>query len=50
MPVIVTSPAEFDAWLTGDMETALTPQRPLPVEMLKAVAKDERKDENPGQA
>jgi putative SOS response-associated peptidase YedK len=44
MPVILTEPAEFDAWLEGDTESALKLQRPLPAERLSIVAKGERQD------
>lgn len=44
MPVMLTTPAEFDAWLTADMNEALKLQRLLPAERLMIVAKGERKD------
>ena len=42
MPVILTDPAEFDAWLEADVRTALELQRPLPAERLEIVALDQR--------
>jgi putative SOS response-associated peptidase YedK len=42
MPVILTEPAEFDAWLESDVESALRLQRPLPPEQLRVVALDQR--------
>jgi putative SOS response-associated peptidase YedK len=44
MPVMLTTPAEFDAWLLAEPDEALKLQRPLPEQMLKIVAKGERKD------
>jgi putative SOS response-associated peptidase YedK len=44
MPVMLTTAAEFDTWLSADVEEALDLQRPLPPERLKIVAKGERKD------
>jgi putative SOS response-associated peptidase YedK len=41
---MLTSAEEFDAWLSADVEKALTLQRPLPADRLKVVAKGERKD------
>jgi putative SOS response-associated peptidase YedK len=42
MPVILTEPAEFDAWLESDVEAALKLQRPPPAERLQVVALDQR--------
>ena len=33
MPVMLTEPAEWDAWLKADAETALKFQRPFPVDL-----------------
>jgi putative SOS response-associated peptidase YedK len=42
MPVILTDPAEFDAWLESDVESALELQRPLSADRLRVVALDQR--------
>ena len=42
MPVMLTTPANFDAWLSVETEEALNLQRPLPVEKIKIVAKGDR--------
>jgi putative SOS response-associated peptidase YedK len=42
MPVMLTTPANFDAWLSVETEEALNLQRPLPVEKMKIVAKGDR--------
>jgi putative SOS response-associated peptidase YedK len=42
MPVMLTEPAELDAWLEADVRTALELQRPLPAERLEIVALDQR--------
>jgi putative SOS response-associated peptidase YedK len=44
MPVILTTTEEFDLWLEGETVEALKLQRPLPVEMLKIVARGEKED------
>jgi putative SOS response-associated peptidase YedK len=44
MPVILTTPAEFDRWLEQDTLDALALQRPLPVDALRIVAKGEKED------
>jgi putative SOS response-associated peptidase YedK len=44
MPVMLTTPAECDAWLSAEPAEALKLQRPLPAEQLKIVAKGERED------
>lgn len=46
-PVTLTTPAEFDAWLSAGPEEALKLQRPLPAGRLKIVAKGERNDAAP---
>jgi putative SOS response-associated peptidase YedK len=45
MPVILTTPAEIEQWMTAPTEEVLKLQRPLPDGMLKIVATGERKDE-----
>jgi len=47
MPVILTTPAEFDRWLEADTVDALTLQRPLPDDALRIVAKGEKEDRSP---
>jgi hypothetical protein len=44
MPVILTTAAEVDRWLTADTANALALQVPLPIEALRIVAKGERED------
>jgi len=44
MPVMLTTAAEFDRWLSADVDQALALQRPLPAAKLEIVAKGERKD------
>ena len=44
MPVVLTEPAEWEAWLTGDFDTALKLQRPLPAERLAIIATRETSD------
>jgi putative SOS response-associated peptidase YedK len=44
MPVILTSEAEREAWMTAPAEEALKLQRPLPDEMLQIVATGEKED------
>ena len=44
MPVILTTPAEFDHWLEQDTLGALALQRPLPDDALRIVAKGEKED------
>lgn len=42
MPVLMTTPAKWDAWLSAEPAEALKLQRPLQVDQLKVVAKGER--------
>lgn len=44
MPVILTEPEEWEAWLTAPFEEAKALQRPLPNEVLEVVAEGERAD------
>ena len=44
MPVILTTPDEFDRWLEADTLDALALQRPLPADALRIVAKGEKED------
>jgi putative SOS response-associated peptidase YedK len=44
MPVILTSPDEFELWLEGETVEALKLQRPLPDAMLDIVARGEKED------
>jgi putative SOS response-associated peptidase YedK len=44
MPVILTDPAEIEAWLTAPPAEALKLQRPLPDGMLKIVATGVKED------
>jgi putative SOS response-associated peptidase YedK len=45
MPVILTSPEEYEIWLTAPVEEALKLQRPLPDDMLEIVAEGQRSDQ-----
>jgi len=45
MPVILTTPAEIETWMTAPADEALKLQRPLPNGSLLVVARGERKDE-----
>jgi putative SOS response-associated peptidase YedK len=47
MPVMLTEPSEFDAWLSAPVEEALQLQRPLPAERLRIVATAEKLDPAP---
>ena len=44
MPVILTTPEEYQAWLTASVPEALKLQRPLAEELLSIVAAGERQD------
>jgi putative SOS response-associated peptidase YedK len=45
MPVLLTTPEEWEVWLKAPADEALALQRPLPADMLQIVATGERKDE-----
>jgi putative SOS response-associated peptidase YedK len=47
MPVILTTPDEFDRWLEADTLDALNLQRPLSDGALRIVAKGEKEDVQP---
>jgi putative SOS response-associated peptidase YedK len=44
MPVILADETAWDAWLAGDIETALKLQQPLPANRLAVVATGQRQD------
>jgi putative SOS response-associated peptidase YedK len=44
MPVILTTPEEYNVWLNAPTEEALKPRRPLPDEMLQIVAEGSKSD------
>lgn len=44
MPVILTTAAEYDAWMTAPIPEALELQRPLPDGLLEIVARGEKQD------
>jgi putative SOS response-associated peptidase YedK len=44
MPVILTTEAEIEWWMTAPAPEALELQRPLPDDILRVVAQGERKD------
>jgi putative SOS response-associated peptidase YedK len=50
MPVLLTTPEEWDAWLGGSIEEATTLQRPLPNALLKIIAIGEKSDVAPAEA
>ena len=47
MPVILTTPAEWDVWMRAPWEEASQLQRPLPDPMLRIIASGEREDPPP---
>jgi putative SOS response-associated peptidase YedK len=47
MPVILTTKAEINAWLTAEGDAALTLQRPLPDGALMIVARGDRTGDPP---
>jgi putative SOS response-associated peptidase YedK len=47
MPVILTTPVEFDQWLEADTLEALALQRPLPDDALQIVACGDRTGDAP---
>ena len=44
MPVILTTGAAIEKWMTAPIPEALELQRPLPDDMLQIVAQGEKKD------
>ncbi|MFX0543161.1 SOS response-associated peptidase [Roseovarius sp. S4756] len=46
MPVILTDPGDWKAWLTAPTEDAMQLQRPLPDDMLEIIARGEKSDPN----
>jgi putative SOS response-associated peptidase YedK len=44
MPVILTTPDEYEMWLNAPVEEALKLQRPLPDDMLEIVSEGPRSD------
>jgi putative SOS response-associated peptidase YedK len=44
MPVILTTPEEYEMWLSAPVEEALKLQRPLPDDMLEIVSEGPRSD------
>ncbi len=44
MPVILTTPEEYETWLTASADVALKLQRPLPDDLLEIVAEGVRSD------
>jgi len=45
MPVILTTPEEFETWLSAPVEDALKLQRPLPDDALEIVAEGQKSDQ-----
>jgi putative SOS response-associated peptidase YedK len=45
MPVLLTTDDEWNTWLDGSLEQAITLQRPLPNELLRIVATGEKSDQ-----
>jgi putative SOS response-associated peptidase YedK len=48
MPVILTTPEEYEVWLSAPADEALKLQRPLPEDMLEIVAEGSRSDQPEG--
>jgi putative SOS response-associated peptidase YedK len=48
MPVILTTPEEYDIWLNAPTENALRLQRLLPDELLEIVAEGQKSDKPAG--
>ncbi len=48
MPVLLTTPEEWDTWLEGSLDDAIALQRPLAHEKLKIVATGQKTDD-PGE-
>jgi SOS response associated peptidase (SRAP) len=47
MPVLLTTEQEFDRWLHAPVNDAIALQRPLPNELLRIVARGEKRDQAP---
>ncbi len=45
MPVLLTTPDQWDTWLEGSLDEAVALQRPLPHEKLRIVATGEKMDD-----
>jgi putative SOS response-associated peptidase YedK len=45
MPVLLTTPDEFDTWLDSTVNEAIALQRPLPNGLLHTVATGEKSDQ-----